>query len=199
MAPGTRARAERRILVLRQVRRADVDGVEVDRAVGPALERAQPVEAVVADVRDVERRRPWQRHLHAGLPLPRRRQLGVVLEVDQRRHADRAETAGPASAAGRCADPATSRSAGCPESRTRCCRPDGRRTARRRRAGSASGCRSGRRPRRSAAPPPASARRTTCRRCRRRPDGCRWSGCRCPARPCRSPPRVFAAPGAVRI
>ena len=150
VAPGTRAGAERRILVLRQVRRAEVDGVQVDRRL-PPWNAPQTVVAVVADVRDVERRRPWQRHLHAGLPLHRGRNLRVVLERDQRRNAHGAEAGARASAAGRCADPATSRSAGCRESRTPCCRPAGRRTARRRRGTPSSGCRTGRRPRRSAA------------------------------------------------
>ena len=74
---------ERGVLVLRQIRGAEVDRVQVDRRA--ALKRAHPVVAVVADVRQVDRHRPRQRALHARLPLPLRRHLRVVLEGDQLR------------------------------------------------------------------------------------------------------------------
>ena len=68
---GYRACGQRRILVLRQERRPDVHGVQINRAVAAALECPQAIEAVIADIGDVERHRPWQRDLHAALPVPR--------------------------------------------------------------------------------------------------------------------------------
>ena len=68
---GHAARAECGILILRQIGRADVDGVQIDGAVRSALERTQTIESVVADVRDVEYGVRRQPELHAGLPLPR--------------------------------------------------------------------------------------------------------------------------------
>ena len=100
-----------------------------------ALQAAEAIVAVVADVGDVERRRPGKGHLRAELPLPRGRHLRVVLEGDHRRHRLRAEALAERVQRARCAGPARSRSAGCPGSRTRCCRPDGRRRGRRRRGG----------------------------------------------------------------
>ena len=57
-----------RILILRLERRAEINRVDVHRR--QRLERVQHVEGVLPDVGDVERRRPGQRHLHAGVPLP---------------------------------------------------------------------------------------------------------------------------------
>ena len=84
-----RAGAERRVLVLRQERGADVDGVEVHGVA--TLEAAQAIVAVVADVGDVQRRRPGEGHLRAELPLPRGRHLRVVLEGNHGRNRLRAE------------------------------------------------------------------------------------------------------------
>ena len=57
----------RRILPAGAERRAEIDGVEID---GPGgLLAPEHVEGMVPDVADVERRRPWQRELHTGVPL----------------------------------------------------------------------------------------------------------------------------------
>ena len=74
--PRRRAGRERGVLRGRRERDAEVDPVDVDVL--------QQVEAMLAHVRDVCRERPWQRELHAGVPLVRRRQLRVVLEDDHR-------------------------------------------------------------------------------------------------------------------
>ena len=68
----------RGVLVLRQIRSTEVDRVQVDRRA--ALQRAHAGEPVVADVDEVDGHRVRQHALHARLPLPLRRNLGVVLE-----------------------------------------------------------------------------------------------------------------------
>ena len=60
---GRRAR-ERRILIGRRIRRAEVDGVDVDAF--------EDVVRMLADVLHVDRHRPGQRHLDASVPLPGR-------------------------------------------------------------------------------------------------------------------------------
>ena len=52
-----------------------------------ALERAQPVEAVVADVGHVERRGPWQRHLHAACHCHDDGSSALYWKIAQRRDA----------------------------------------------------------------------------------------------------------------
>ena len=89
---------------------------------------------MVADVGHVERRGPGQRHLDAGVPL--HRTTGPSRRTGTSRAAAPAPGLRPdadASAACRCAGPPRWRWADCPGSRTRCCRPDDRRRARRRR------------------------------------------------------------------
>ena len=75
-SPGVALAASVGSCAAERERDAEVDGVDVDVL--------QQVEAMLADVGDVCRERPWQRELHAGVPLVRRRQLRVVLEDDQR-------------------------------------------------------------------------------------------------------------------
>ena len=85
-----RARRRRRILILRQIRRADVRRVQIHRiVVGRHRDGAERDRVVVmrADIRHVERRRPRQHHLHAAVPRGRRADLRVVVidEHDGRR------------------------------------------------------------------------------------------------------------------
>ena len=116
------------------------------------LERAETVVAVVADVGDVHDRRPRQGLLDAGLPLRRRRNLGVVLEGRHARDRSDAQALAEVLQLAVAEVVATSRSAGCPESRTPCCRRDGRRRCRRRRGRSRSAARSRHTPHRTAGP-----------------------------------------------
>ena len=87
--PGICCRAQRRVLVLPQVRRAEVH--HVDGLLRAALQTAQAVVPVVAHIHDVSDHRERKRLLEACLPLPRRWDLRVVLEGDQRRHGLRGE------------------------------------------------------------------------------------------------------------
>ena len=81
---GNGGRGLRRVLVLREVRGAKIDRIQVHGVT--ALEVAEAVVAMVTDVGDVDHRRPRKCLLEAGLPLNRRRDLRIVLEGDHRWH-----------------------------------------------------------------------------------------------------------------
>ena len=86
--PGSRVGAERQVLVLRQISRADVHRVQVLKR--SVLGRPQAVDAVVAHIRHVSDHAQRQRLLDADLPLQRGRDLRIILERIQRRHRLRA-------------------------------------------------------------------------------------------------------------
>ena len=73
---GRAARGEGGILVPRQECRTEVHGIDVDLCLSPDF--AELVEPVLPDIRDVDGRRPRQRHLHAGVPLRGRRNVRLV-------------------------------------------------------------------------------------------------------------------------
>ena len=65
---GRGAGRKRRILILRRgMPHSKIHGIDVH--LGLSADFTQLVEAVLADIRDVDRRGPRQRHLDAGVPL----------------------------------------------------------------------------------------------------------------------------------
>ena len=135
-----RARAERRVLVLRQVGGAEVDGVQVDDVCRPGGRRG----GCSRGCRRRRRRATTPTGSAIWTPACHCHEAGTLAsywKVTSCGTAPGLEAAAERLPSCRCAGPPSSRSAGCPGSRTRCCRPDGRRRGRRRRGGSGSGCR----------------------------------------------------------
>ena len=90
--PCISGRAERRILILRLVRGADVHRILVLHVA--SLQGAKAVVAVVTDIGHVQDHLAGEGFLDTCIPLQRCRDLRVVLECDQRRDRSRAQAAG---------------------------------------------------------------------------------------------------------